>query len=466
MTTAPRRGLVPTLSVVVLTVAVLQTATVPILDVIARQLNASAVSVSWAVTANLLAAAAGTPLIGRIADLRNKKHVLLAILAAVAAGSLLAATTASLPLLLVGRILQGLAFSLYPIAVAILREEVPAEQLIRSMAVISAMLGLGGGIGLVATGLLIGDGTPYQRVFWLCAIVTAAVMIPAAIAIQGRPNHVSAEVDWLGALGLALGLSAIVLAVTQGRTWGWLSTATLASTATGAAVLTVWWSRSRRCAQPLVSTRMLNRRPILLVNAATLLVGMGLYFSFLGLTDFVRVPTADGYGFGASVLDTSLEFLLPGALAAAATALASGLVIERFGARNVVIAGASAGALGFTLLIGWHSAAWEVIVAALLTNAYISLAYGAMPVLIVQEVGEGETAVATSLNAVTRKVGAAIAAAMVGVLLTPGADGHPPEMGFMILFALGAATAIGTIVLIPKRARDVAVVASGMRMVR
>ncbi|MGI9124740.1 MAG: MFS transporter, partial [Mycobacterium sp.] len=127
-------SLVATLSVVVLTVAVLQTAVVPVLDVIARQLGASASAVGWAVTANLLAAAAGAPLIGRIADLGNKKRVLVGVLTLVSAGSLLAATTAWLPLLLLGRVLQGFAFSLYPVAVSILRDEVAPERLIRSMA--------------------------------------------------------------------------------------------------------------------------------------------------------------------------------------------------------------------------------------------------------------------------------------------------------------------------------------------
>ena len=105
------RLLVVTLSLVVLTVSILQTAVVPVLDVIGRQLNASADAVSWVVTANLLAAAAGTPLIGRLADLRNKKHVLLAVLALVLAGSLLAATTASIPLLLLARVLPTTACS-------------------------------------------------------------------------------------------------------------------------------------------------------------------------------------------------------------------------------------------------------------------------------------------------------------------------------------------------------------------
>lgn len=121
----PHRLLVAGLSIVVLTVAVLQTAVVPVLGIIADQLHASDVGVSWAVTANLLAAIAATPLIGRLADLHSKKLVMLIVLAVVFLGSLLAATTTSLPLLIVGRVLRAASFALYPVSIAILREELP-----------------------------------------------------------------------------------------------------------------------------------------------------------------------------------------------------------------------------------------------------------------------------------------------------------------------------------------------------
>lgn len=445
--------LVPTLGLVVLTVAVLQTAVVPVLDVIARQLGAAESSVSWVVTANLLAAAATTPLIGRLADLRNKKRVLLGVLAMVFAGSVIGAVSTSLPLLLAGRVLQGSAFALYPVAVSILRDEVPADRLVRSIAVLSAMLGLGGGLGLVVTGLLMTPGASYHRVFAVCTLFTATVAVIAAIVVPNRTQRVTGSIDWAGAIGLAAALSALLLAGTQGRGWGWLAPATIGSAAVGITVMRWWWRRSERCAAPLVSTSMLRQRPVLIANGATLLVGMGLYFSFLGLTGFVEAPTADGFGFGASVLDASVEFLLPGALAAAATALVSGRLIERFGAQRVVMAGAAAGVLGFAFLFQWHSAPWQVIVAGLLTNAYVSLAYGALPVLVVGAVRNDETAVATSLNAIVRMVGAAIAAALVAALVAPGITGHVGEAGFAAVFALGAITAAAALLLVGRISR-------------
>jgi MFS family permease len=440
--------LVATLSIVALTVAVLQTGVVPVLGVIARQLHASPVDISWAVTANLLAAAASTPPIGRLADLYSKKRVLLAVLTVVLAGSLLAALTSSLPLLIVARVLQGASYSLYPIGVSILREEVPEERLMRAMAVLSGSLGFGGGMGLVATGLLMRGDAGYHRVFWLTAVFTVLVIVAVLLVLPARPRGSEGTVDWAGAAGLALGLSAVLLAITRGHSWGWASTPTIGCFVTGAVVLSVWWWWERRCRQPLVSTSMLSRRPILLTNLATVLVGTGLYFAFLGLTDFVQAPAGSGYGFGATVLRASVVFLLPGALAGFLTAVVSGRYIDRFGARTVLIVGAAAGVIGFVLLAVLHNQPWQVVAAGVLTNAYISLAYGALPALVVREVHADETGVATSMNAIARTIGSSIAAAIVAMLLGRSQHGHIPESSFTITFALGAITAGAAMLLI------------------
>ncbi|HRD11725.1 MAG TPA: MFS transporter, partial [Mycobacterium sp.] len=189
--------LIATLGAVVLTAAVLQTSIVPVLDLVSAQLHISAAAAGWVVTANLLAAAAATPLIGRLADLFNKRSVLLGALALIVAGSMLAALTSSLPLLIVGRVMQGMSFALYPVAVSILRDELPAERLIRSMAAISAMLGVGGAFGLVVTGFLMPAGASYHRVFWLSTAAAIVVTAAAVVVVPSRPHRVHSRVDWL-----------------------------------------------------------------------------------------------------------------------------------------------------------------------------------------------------------------------------------------------------------------------------
>lgn len=445
------RLLVAGLSVVVLTVAVLQTAVVPVLGIIADQLRASDVGVSWAVTANLLAAIAATPLIGRVADLHSKKTVLLSVLGVVLVGSLLAATTTSLPLLIVGRVLQAASYALYPIGIAILREELPEDRLMSAMAVLSGTLGFGGGSGLVVVGLLMSGDAGYHRVFWLTTGFTAVVILIAMFVVPRRPRSVTGTIDWIGALGLAAGLSAVLLALTQGQSWGWASPATLGCAVGGALVLVGWWKWERRAKQPLVSTEMLKRRPILLTNLATVFVGLGLYFAFLGLTQFVQIPReAAGYGFGATVLEASVVFLLPGVFVGFLIALFSGRFIDRYGARPVLVVAAVAGIVGFVFIAFAHSQTWQVIVAGILTNAYISLGYGALPALVVSEVAANETGVATSMNAIARTIGSSTAAALVAVLLSRVAAGTdvPLESSFFVIFIGGAVTAGLAMVLI------------------
>lgn len=445
------RAMVVGLSIVVLTVAVLQTAVVPVLGIIADQLNASTVAVSWAVTANLLAAAAATPLIGRLADLHSKKRVLLIVLSVVLIGSVLAATTSSLALLIVGRVLQAASFALYPIGLAILREELAEDRMVSAMSVLSGTLGFGGGTGLVVVGLLMNHGADYHRVFWLTTAFTVVVIIIVVLVVPARPRSTTGTIDWLGAAGLAVGLSAVLLAMTQGNTWGWTSPQTLACAIGGIVVMVGWWLWERRAEQPLVSTKMLSRRPILLTNLATVFVGMGLYFAFLGLTQFVQIPReAAGYGFGATVLEASVVYLLPGAFTGFVVALVSGRFIDRFGARPVLLVAAAAGITGFLFIAFVHSATWQVIAASILANAYISLGYGALPALVVAEVDAGETGVATSMNAIARTIGSSTAAALVAVLLGRTAEGTsmPMESSFTAIFFGGAATAALAMVLI------------------
>jgi MFS family permease len=441
--------LIAGLSVVVLTVAVLQTAVVPVLGIIAHQLHASTVAASWAVTANLLAAAATTPLIGRLADLHSKKRVLLTVLIVVLLGSVLAATTSSLALLIIARVLQAASYGLYPIGIAILRDELPEDRMGSAMSVLSGTLGFGGGTGLVVVGLLMNGNAGYHRVFWLTTGFTLVVIAIAAVVVPARPRSSTGTIDWLGAIGLAAGLSTVLLAITQGNKWGWTSPVTLGCAAGGLAVLGAWWFWERRAKQPLVSIQMMTRRPIMLTNLATIFVGMGLYFAFLGLTQFVQIPhSAAGYGFGATVLEASVIYLLPGAITGFLVAMVSGRFIDRFGARPVLMVAAMAGIVGFLFIALAHHAPWQIIAASILANAYIALGYGALPALVVAEVDAGETGVATSMNAIARTIGSSTAAALVAVLLARTTAGVPMESSFVVIFIGGAVTAALAMVLI------------------
>src|SRR3978361_1217309 len=119
-------------------VAVPHTVGGPVLSQIQTTLGVSASAAGWVLTANLLAAAVLTPVLGRLGDVHGRRPVLLGILAVVTVGSLIAAPTSGLPLLLLARVLQGSSYALFPLSIGVLRDELPPARLTGAMAIVSA----------------------------------------------------------------------------------------------------------------------------------------------------------------------------------------------------------------------------------------------------------------------------------------------------------------------------------------
>ena len=451
MKPAPRL-LLPALSFVVMLVAVLQTLVIPVLTDIGEQLGVSPSAVGWVVTANLLAAAVMTPILGRLGDVYGKRPVLLWILVAMVLGSLLAAATSSLVLLVVGRVLQGASYGLFPLGIAVLRDALPAERLTSAMAIVSGTLGVGGGFGLVLTGLLTSGGADYRRIFWLATAVSVIGLVLAWWVVPRTEQPAGGRVDWWGGLVLGLSLVLLLLPLSQAHLWGWASAATIGCLIGSVVVFAAWFAMEHRITMPLVAPAMLTHRPVLVTNLAGLCVGMAMFISFLGVSMFVQTPTAlAGYGFSASVLAASVVYLLPGALVGVLASPLAGRLVWRAGGRLTLVLALVLATAGFLLLAALHDASWQVIAGAILVNTGVSVGYAAMPALLVAEVAVEDTGVANSVNSIARATGSAIASAVVVTLLAsevlPGI-GLPTEGVYTLIFGIGTAICVLTAVLV------------------
>ncbi|TFV67195.1 UNVERIFIED_ORG: MFS transporter [Bacillus sp. AZ43] len=438
--------LVLTLALGVTTLSLLQSLVVPVLGRIEDQLGVSPEAAGWVLTANLLAAAVLTPVLGRLGDLRGERPVILGILVAVGLGTLLAVVTESLPLLLVARILQGSSYGLFPLSISVLRRELPEGRLSVAMSVVSSTLAVGGVAGLVATGLLVGDGGDYRRPFWIGLAITVVSLCLAARVLPHRPSSASGGVDWPGAVVLGAGLVLFLLPVSQGNAWGWGSARVLGCLAGSVVVLTGWVLLQRRTAQPLVRPAMLADRRTIVPNVAGLMTGVALFASFLAVLQYVQTPPeVAGYGFGASVLEASVVYLLPGGVAGIVVAPLAGRVVSRLGALPTLLGGASCGVAGFLLLAFLRGEPWVVVVAGLLTQLSVTVAYAALPALVVQAVREDETGVANAVNSIARSVGQAlgstVAVTLIAATLDP-ATGFPDAVAFTAVGLIGAGAAL------------------------
>lgn len=430
-------------------VSMMQTLVVPILGLIQSSLGASSAEVSWVTTATLLSAAVFTPLLGRFGDQHGKKPTLIGVLAVMIVGSVLAATTDSLLWLIVGRVLQGAATAIFPLALSVLREEVPARRLPGAMALVSGTLAFGSGFALVTTGLLTrGENADYHRVFWLATGLAAVTLLAVVLLVPASRTKTGGRTDIPGALTLGLFLVLLLLPISQGHEWGWTSARTLGSFAGAVLMAGVWSFTESRVREPMVDMRMFLNRPVLFSNLAGLFVGFGMFAQFLGVSYLAQVPRdVAGYGFGASVLRASVEYLLPSTIASLVASQFGGLLIRRTGPRLTLALSAMIGITGFAWLAAAHSSTPSVIGAGMAVGTAISLGYAAMPALIVAGVPPHQTGIANGINSISRSVGSAIGSALITSLLASrtienlpaGVPPLPAESQFTLSFTLAGA---------------------------
>jgi MFS family permease len=447
-----RKGLSLTaaLAFAAMIVTLMQTQAVPILGLIATALHESTTSVSWVTTSTLLAAAVFTPLLGRIGDLYGKKPTLLAVLAVAVVGSVISALAGSLPVLLVGRALQGIATAIFPLALAVLREHIPARRLHGAMAIVSGTLGFGGGIGLVSTGLLTkGHDADYHVVFWFTAALSILALIATVIAVPAATVRHPGSVDLPGAVTLGGFLVLLLLPISQGHTWGWGSAGTLGCFAGALVFAVLWVVVERKVPVPLVDLEMFVHRPVLFTNVSGLLIGFAMFLQFTGVSYLSQIPArAAGYGFGASILRASVEYLLPGTLAMMVAAPIGGLLVGRLGGRWVLALSGLVGAVGFGWLALAHDTSAPVILSGVVVGVAISFAYAAMPALIAAGVPHHQSGVANGINSISRTVGSSLGSAIITTLLTGKLLPHlslPQEGQFTLAFWVGAGACAATI---------------------
>jgi MFS family permease len=439
-------GVLGALVLAVLGFSLVQTSVVPILPALIREFGTSSSSITWVMTANLLSAAVCTPLLSRIGDIRGRKPMLLVSLAGVVAGSVLAVATHSFALLVVARVLQGTGGAVMPLAIAMIRDELPREKVTGGVALVSASLGIGSGLGLVATGAVM-EHWSYKSVFWMGLIIVAVGLLAAAALVPRDPVRSAGGADPFGALLLAGWLSALLVAVSRGNDWGWTSAITLGLFGAAVVLAVLWVAVERRVRHPLVDIPMMAKPTVALTNAVGALVGFAMYGSFITLSDFTQTPSAAGYGFGASVLHAGW-LLFPSAVGSFLAAPIATVLIRRSGPRLPLMGGGLLAAVSLGMLIAWHHTQIDVYVSAGLMGLGVGFAYAAMPAFINGAVPIEQAGIANGMNAVLRTVGGAIGTAVAGTILTgsmkqfaPGVS-LPTEAAYQHTFAVIAVLGI------------------------
>ncbi|MFH8801887.1 MFS transporter [Streptomyces sp. NPDC017936] len=442
----PRARLaVPVLAYCGTLMAVMQTVVVPLLPDLPRLTGASPGAVSWMVTAPLLSGAVLTPVLGRAGDMYGKRRVLLLSFALMALGSAVCALTSEVGLLIAARTLQGAAFSVVPLSISILRDELPPERRGSAIALMSSTVGVGASLGLPAAAMVV-QYANWHVMFWVTAVLGASGVALIRWAVPESPVRRPGRFDLTGALGLSAGLICLLLAVSQGGQWGWGSALVLCLFLGAVVALGLWWRQQLRTPEPLVDLRLVSRPRVGLAHVAALLTGFAFYANSLVTAQLVQAPEASGYGLGLSIVQTGL-CLLPGGICMLIFSPLSARISAARGPRVTLALGTVVIAAGYAVRIADSRALWMIVVGAAVVAIGTTLAYSALPALILCAVPAHQTASANGVNVLMRTIGQAASSAVVAAVLVHhtglvGGAPVPTLHGYLLAFGTAGVVAL------------------------
>ena len=420
-----------------------QTMVFPALKTFQEDFGSSTAWTTWILTGFLVSAAVLTPILGRLGDQFGKERVLLISLGLFLAGCLGAAFAWNLWSLIAFRVVSGAGGALFPLSFAIIRDEFPAEKVKVGIGLLSAVWGVGGGFGIVLSGLIV-DNLSWRYLFLLGSIPVAISLSLVHRFVPESPIRTPSKVDVPGALLLSGGLISLMVALTEGEQWGWGSPLLAAVLALSALFFALWGVAEARSPSPMVDLRMLAHRPILLTNIATLISGFALFSCFVLLPAFVETDSRFGYGFGASATQAGL-YLLPSSIAMLGAGPLAGAVGRRFGSKWALAGGMLVVSFAALIFATMHQDPASILVASALLGFGVGAAFASMAGLIADNVDPREMGIASGMNTVVRMIGAVIGGQVGAALLTArtlGDSGVPAESAFTITFALSTVTAL------------------------
>lgn len=303
-----------------------------VIPVIRAEFGASAAQVGWVVTGFALAYAVSVPLYGRVSDLFGVRRVFVFGVAGFAAGGLICALAPSLPILILGRVVQAVGGAAIPaLATVAVAKVLPPGNRGGAMGLVASSVGVGSAVGPVVGGV-VGQFLGWRALF-VGSVILALLLIP--FALRALPNDGikgDRHFDLLGGVLLGVGAGLFLFGITQGQVRGLTSFSSWGSFL-GAVLATggfVW--RINAAVQPFVPPALFANR----AYVAALVVGFFAMFANLVALVFVPLLIIEANNLSPG---TAGLVLTPGAVALALLSPLAGRLSDRTGVRLPIVSG-------------------------------------------------------------------------------------------------------------------------------
>ncbi|MEU3011466.1 MFS transporter [Nocardia asteroides] len=410
-------------------------------------------TLTWIVSGYAIAFAALLTPAGRLADVLGRRKLFALALAGFAVTSLLCGLAPGADWLIAGRVLQGMtAAFMVPAAMGLVLAATPRERIGAAIGVWTAAGGFAAVVGPAIGGALV-ESLGWRAVFLVNVPVAIALIVPGLrLPATEEPRRGGSLPDPLGIVAVALGLGALVAAVTEGQNWGWTAPGTLVALLGGAALVLFALVRSWRHPEPAVAVSLWRDRRFAIANAGSFLFGATMFAWLLAGPLFLDQI------WGYSVLGSAAALTV-----GAAASMVTSMIVGRLTTPQAQRWAGVIGALMYTASLAWMStdafgpdpALWSAWVpAGLLGGGGIGIVVTVFGTAAASSVPPQQFAAGIGMNVTARQVGGALGVAVLAAVFTavPG----DPVRAFHLVFAIGAAIglAVALLLALPVRATD------------
>lgn len=347
-------------------------ALIPLQGSLATTYHLSASEAAWTLSATSIAASAAVPTLTRLGDRYGLRRMFLVSLTLVTIGQLLCSVAGDFKVLVVGRSVLGLSAAV-ALAISLVRDTSRNQhELNRNFGVITSSTGAGIALSFLFGGAILRLHGSVSDFFWIITGLSAVLLLLAWLFLQDTPVRSRSRVDWVGGGLLGSALVCLVLAISQGNSWGWRDTTILTLFGVGAVLVAVWVVWELRTPAPMVNLRIMGRRttwPTVVVYS--IVNGLGVYMS-LTVSGFVQMPSIIGYGMSASPLMAGV-YLLPISIPIAFGGFLAAPVIKRIGAKACLVAGMAIIVADEIWFAFNHSTSWNIVIGTFIFGAAYSV---------------------------------------------------------------------------------------------
>ena len=420
---------------------------IPLVSNLEKTYSLSPSQASWTLSVAGLVAAGCVPTVARLGDRLGMRRLVLASMTLGVVANVICAVAPGFGLLLFGRAILGVSAAI-PLVYAILRARgTSAARVTRGVAILSAAAGVGVAVSYLLSGLTIQANGSVRTVFWVIAALAAVSLLLAWFYLPDSHIRSTEPIDWVGAVGVSIGLVGIVLAITEGNTWGWTTSGTLGSLIGGIVVLGLWAIYETRKSSPLINIRRIINRTAVPCFLVIGLLGTLVIYGNLAQATYLELPTITGYGLGLTVLQSALV-LCTISVALMIGGLASHPVITRLGPRPVMVVSSVVITANFLFLALSHSGIWQFVVWDFIWGFAFGFIYTAANAAFLHDATPAEAAMYSSANTVIASAVGGIGPAIFTAVLTSRFIPHTPIPDPVVFKNMWIYATVGSAVMI------------------